>query len=315
MATMRQLLDKNLNFMSVLAASRLSGVSEHLIRIWERRYQAIYPSRSENGRRVFQESDVSRLRYLKQLTDVGYSISKIASLSNNELVELFQKTSVLQATREHSEKVDVALSYLKNYRVEVLVSLFDRCEKQMGVREFLLDFVSPLFAKVGAATQANELSIAHEHVLSALLRDHLGRLMHSLNRSDELEQVKIAFATREGDLHEFGILIGAVLAALHGFKVHYFGPNMPAKALALACNSLRCRHLVVSFVFSSTSPLLNSRYVDELFENLNPDIKVVVGGPGCVQIGNKKASLQLLKIGTLQNLDEFLNKNSASAII
>lgn len=303
---MRQILDSTSEFMSVLAASRLSGVSEHLIRIWERRYQAIHPSRSENGRRVFQNADVMRLRYLKQLTDVGYSISKIASLSSDQLAELFQKSSTLQSISDHSEKTDQAFDFLKHYRLDVLASFLERSEKQMGVRNFLLDFVVPFFAKVGVATQKDELSIAHEHVLSALLRDHLGRLLYSLGRPDDSQQVKIAFATREGDLHEFGILIGAVLAALHGYKVYYFGPNMPAKALSLACASLQCQHLVVSFVFSTTSQHLNSRYVDELLEGLGSDVRVIVGGPGCVQMTDDKHSKRVLKLGSLHSLDDCL---------
>lgn len=297
--------------MSVLAASRLSGVSEHLIRIWERRYQAIHPSRSENGRRVFQDADVTRLRYLKQLTDVGYSISKIASLASEELVELLQKSSTLQLIHNQFEKIDQAFEYLKHYRIDVLASFLERNEKQMGVREFLLDFVSPLFAKVGVSTQKNELSVAHEHVLSALLRDHLGRLLYSLSRPDESQQVKIAFATREGDLHEFGILIGAVLAALNGYKVHYFGSSMPAKALSLACTSLQCQHVVVSFVISPTSPQLNSRYVDELLDGLKSDVKLVVGGPGCVQMTSHENTTRFFKLGNLQGLDDYLSSNSS----
>lgn len=67
------------------AISRLTGLSLHVIRIWEKRYQAVRPDRTETGRRVYFENDLDRLRLLKVLVDNGQAISSIAGLSDVDL--------------------------------------------------------------------------------------------------------------------------------------------------------------------------------------------------------------------------------------
>jgi hypothetical protein len=60
------------------AVARLTGLTDHTIRVWERRYSAVVAERAPNGRRVYGPADVHKLRLLKQLTDQGFSIGQIA---------------------------------------------------------------------------------------------------------------------------------------------------------------------------------------------------------------------------------------------
>lgn len=60
------------------AVARLTGLTDHTIRVWERRYSAVVTARAPNGRRQYTEADVQKLALLKLLTDHGISISSIA---------------------------------------------------------------------------------------------------------------------------------------------------------------------------------------------------------------------------------------------
>lgn len=60
------------------AVARLTGLTDHTIRVWERRYGAVVAERAANGHRVYGPADVDKLRLLKQLTDQGFSIGQIA---------------------------------------------------------------------------------------------------------------------------------------------------------------------------------------------------------------------------------------------
>ena len=51
------------------AVARLTGLSDHTIRVWERRYGAVVAARSASGRRLYVPADVEKLRLLKLLTD------------------------------------------------------------------------------------------------------------------------------------------------------------------------------------------------------------------------------------------------------
>jgi len=69
----------------------VTGINQHSIRAWERRYSAINPGRNDKGRRVFFNNDIERLKRLKKLTDAGMQISEIASMKNTELDRLYHK--------------------------------------------------------------------------------------------------------------------------------------------------------------------------------------------------------------------------------
>lgn len=69
------------------AVAKLTGLTDHTIRAWERRYGAVVAQRSANGRRVYGPNDVEKLGLLKSLTDQGVGIGQIAGDSIAELRE------------------------------------------------------------------------------------------------------------------------------------------------------------------------------------------------------------------------------------
>lgn len=69
------------------AVSRLTGVAPDTLRVWERRYGAVVPFRSEAGTRLYSQEDVGRLAFIKRLVDGGDAISRVANLSMEELEE------------------------------------------------------------------------------------------------------------------------------------------------------------------------------------------------------------------------------------
>lgn len=82
------------------AVSRLTGLTDHTIRVWERRYSAVVTARAPNGRRQYTEDDVQKLGLLKLLTDRGIAISHIAGDSIDELREQAESLRDLAAGAE-----------------------------------------------------------------------------------------------------------------------------------------------------------------------------------------------------------------------
>jgi len=80
-------------FYPIRYVSQRTGLTPHVIRAWEKRYQAVVPHRSSKNRRLYSEDDVQRLQLLKKITDTGNSISQVAKLSSTELLELAQHKS------------------------------------------------------------------------------------------------------------------------------------------------------------------------------------------------------------------------------
>ena len=78
---------------TIRALANRTGLSQHTIRAWERRYAALEPTRTGTNRRIYGESDVERLALLKKAVDDGHSIGQIARLSSDELKRMLAQTN------------------------------------------------------------------------------------------------------------------------------------------------------------------------------------------------------------------------------
>lgn len=306
-------------FLTVKAVSKLSGISAHTLRAWERRYNAVSPKRTETGRRFYTNSDVERLKLLGQLVDSGYGIGGIANLSDRELSNLAKKlepnsnlTQSIQDSNSNTANLETLtadlLDSLQDFEIDKLSKNLNYARLTLPIKSFVLDIVSPLMGMVGEKVASGKLSIAQEHILSANIRDHLGQIMQSLGSSN-IKSKTFLFSTREGDIHEFGILLSAILCIGHGFKVHYLGPNIPAKDLIVAAKKLKADVVILGTV--QTTRNLNkislSDYIEKIDQSLGSHTKIIVGG----QLDHKETlpkSKRIQHINSLQKLDEVLSK-------
>jgi DNA-binding transcriptional MerR regulator len=67
------------------AVSKTTGIPVSTLRIWEMRYGAFSPRKTEGKQRLFEEHDVSKAILLKQLSNEGHAISAIAGLELEQL--------------------------------------------------------------------------------------------------------------------------------------------------------------------------------------------------------------------------------------
>ena len=88
----------------ISAVARLTGISSHVLRVWERRYSVVDPQRSETKRRQYTQSDIHRLSLLKTLVDNGHAIGTIASLSTEQLEERLSNVLNSKVGEDHLEE-------------------------------------------------------------------------------------------------------------------------------------------------------------------------------------------------------------------
>lgn len=78
--------------------AKLTGLTSHNIRAWEKRHKAVVAHRLESGRRFYTQNQIDRLLNLKKCVELGSSISSVAQLSDEELhervIELNQQFTV-----------------------------------------------------------------------------------------------------------------------------------------------------------------------------------------------------------------------------
>lgn len=85
------------------AVSKLTGISPDTLRVWERRYQVVKPSRTDKGGRLYSRDEVSRLVKIKALVDQGHAISTLVSLTDEQLHD---RLTQLSGVSQLSDNID-----------------------------------------------------------------------------------------------------------------------------------------------------------------------------------------------------------------
>ena len=234
----------------IQAVAKSTGVSEHALRVWERRYGSLSSQRSPAGYRLYTDEDIAHIRMLKELLDQGHSIGEIARLTPRELERLRDRSRGLSPAALPHPIAEVArkrfLDAIEALDPEEASRVTAAALVAFPPFELVTTVFAPLLQEIGDRWLDKRFTIAQEHAASAVIRGHLAELLR-MARPSELAPAVIA-STPEGELHEFGALLAAVSASTAGARVVYLGPNTPAADLAFAATGARARAVIVSVI-------------------------------------------------------------------
>lgn len=279
----------------IKVAVRRTGLSPHVIRAWEKRYDAVTPTRTPTNRRLYTDADIRRLRLLRKATLAGHNIGHIAHLSTEQLVELVAQEEAMAAPPVPDVPAAVKVPRVAETMPEPIISYLERCLaaiEQLDATElesalmrarvalsqpaFIEHLIVPLMQRIGERWHDGSMRIMHEHLASAVIRTILGALQeHTVGVAETAPTLVVA--TPAGQLHEIGALIVAATAAREGWNVTYLGPNLPAEEIAAAVQHKHARALALSIVHPADDPRLEHELM-KLHHYLVQDIPVLLGG-------------------------------------
>ncbi|MGE0594310.1 MAG: MerR family transcriptional regulator [Vicinamibacterales bacterium] len=277
--------DETLRF-SIGAVARATGLTVDTLRVWERRYAVVTPTRDERGR-LYTSDDVHRLQLLATLVARGHAIGRIARLANPQLALLQAAATTHPAPggtsplpgaarrRETTAFPDALLAALQRFDSVALEDELARLGAVLPPRAFVYEVVLPAMQRVGKEWHAGRLTVAQEHLFSAAVRNLLGTLIR-LSSRDRVTR-RLLFATPSGDRHEFGILVSAMLAALHGVGVVYVGADLPAADIVDAAIQSRVDGVVLGALQAASDPSV-VREVRTVASQLPPGVELWLGG-------------------------------------
>lgn len=259
--------------------SRLTGLSADVVRVWERRYGAITPQRSDGGSRLYSDADIARLRKLRQAVELGHAIGQVARLPETELESLSSRQNTVATIHEvnadpYAQTRARFIEAIDRFDVVVADNEITRAATLYPPRVIVKNIVSPILQEIGERWAHRDFGIAQEHIATNLLRNLLSSLFRLYPPDDAAET--IVLATTAGERHEFGILISALIAATRGWRVVYLGTDLPATEIIRTVRSVRARVLALSVVNS-----LNPNNGDELnliATSLPQNTRVWIGG-------------------------------------
>jgi DNA-binding transcriptional MerR regulator len=246
---------------SIKDIERLSGIKAHTLRIWEKRYGILEPSRTDTNIRYYTNDELRKLLNIAILNNYGMKISRIVGLSPDEL-----HRKVLEIGTEHmEEKVQiesliVAMIDIDEARFEKILA---NCTLRLGFEQTVLKVIYPFFKKVGILWQTGSINPAQEHFISNLVRQKLIVAIDGQAMMERSNRKRYMLFLPEGELHELGLLFYSYLIQKAGHKVVYLGQSVPIKDV-IAVNSITPADCLVT----STLSLSKVEDMNKLFTTL-----------------------------------------------
>ncbi len=269
---------------SIKAVSQLTGLSEYVIRAWEKRYKAVVPGRTETNRRVYSFKDVEKLNLLHEATMKGHSIGNVADLSIDSLKDLigqiksqsiaYGNSQIQKEKTSPSVHLTNCLEAIQNLDPNQFEKELLRASVNLSQPVLFEELLIPLLEKIGQNWQEGIYRVVNEHMASTIV----GAFLSNLRDGHKIPETapKILFTTPTGQYHEFGALLAAATAASLGWKVIYLGPNLPITDFMAAAEQLNAKAVALSLIYPPDDPQLKKEL--EKLKIMRKDIAVIAGG-------------------------------------
>jgi methanogenic corrinoid protein MtbC1 len=148
-----------------------------------------------------------------------------------------------------------------------------------GIALFYRDVVAPAMEEIGRLWQDDRISVADEHMATAVAELAVAALYPSLTWP--VGGPKAIVACVEGERHQFGVRMVADLLALDGWDVAFLGSDVPSEALLDMARRLRGPVVLLSMTLARHRAA-GQRLIASLRRD-TPGVRVIAGGRAVAQ--------------------------------
>lgn len=220
------------------------GVSESVLRAWERRYDVVSPHRTDSGYRLYDDAAIAVLSTMHRLVEEGWSPAAaahhLASAAGPE-----QPSSAVPLPRDAvtglTEEFLEAAAVVDPTAVEVTL---DRAFALGSFETVAREWLMPTLTALGQAWADGWVDVAGEHAAAhAVMR----RLSHSFAAAAAAPRgPRVVVALPPGGQHELGALTFATVARRRGLPVVYLGADLPVDSWVRAVRAFPTRAAVLA---------------------------------------------------------------------
>ena len=289
---------------TIKQAAARTGLSVPIIRVWERRYGVVQPSRTPAGYRLYDDESIARLVAMRHLVaEEGWQPSQAAqrvlepgadlrALSGDRAgsdrsaawpgsggadrsgPSMGLVTGVGHGDREAS-LVQAFLSAAHELDVPAMERILDESFASHRFELAIEGLVSPALRAIGIAWAQDEIDVGAEHAASETVRRRLARFYDAAGLGDRLPRVIVGLPP-DGH-HEIGAFAFAVAARRAGLDVLYLGANVPLESWLRTVRETSAP-VVVLGVVTPSDVVAAGAVVKALSATASPPI-CLVGGP------------------------------------
>ncbi|MDQ0257670.1 methanogenic corrinoid protein MtbC1 [Evansella vedderi] len=264
---------------NIKAVTKILGIQPGTLRAWERRYKIINPTRNQAGHRLYTENQLSILKWLQDKINQGFTIGQAVELLEKEDMEkLLHPDKTTESTIIQLRK-DL-LQALLNFEENRSNQLIDQAFAMFSMEKVVIQILGELLKDVGEKWVKNEITIAHEHFISAFLRTKIGMVFHHMPAGRM--RIKVVTVCAPGESHELGLLIFSLFLKKIGFDTIYLGQGLPEQDILKVVEEVQ-----PTVIFISCTMEDNLSEVIKIISQLKgrfSDLEIGIGGQAFDQL-------------------------------
>lgn len=285
---------------SISQLSQFSGIKPHTIRIWEQRYSALKPHRSEGNTRYYDGSQLRRLLNIVSLSGTGNKISRLCSMSDEELFKLrAQYESDAGLNNDYEYFINQLIAGGMSYDEINFEKAFSHCLLRFGLQKTYVEIIHPMLNRIGLMWSINNIPPSQEHYISNLLKQKMFTSIDSMPPVTGAEETWLLFLP-EDEFHELGLLFSNYFLRSKGKNVIYLGPNVPLSSVRNTLEDIEIDHLLL-FMVHRDLPERVEEYLKEL-EELAGERKIFIAGSG-IDAEAFNGRKDLVRLTTVEDLE------------
>ncbi|WP_231424331.1 MULTISPECIES: MerR family transcriptional regulator [Pedobacter] len=255
---------------------QLSGIHSHTIRIWEQRYNALKPMRSQGNTRLYDDSQLVKLLNIVSLNQSGLKISKICSLSNKAIEDLLDQKFDHQTNDELAEfYVSRLIKFGLEFNDLAFNNLLNDCIEILGVDKTYRRVTYPLLVRLGLMWRKDDICPAHEHFMSNIIKQKLFSEINKLPSTNDKSDTWLLFLPEDED-HDIGLIFAYYMLKLNHQNVIYLGSKVPLNSLSAVLSTVHIDHALLFMIKSRLEETANN-YIIQLSETCNA-VKIHLAG-------------------------------------
>ena len=246
---------------------QLSGVKAHTIRMWEKRYEVLFPKRTETNIRIYDIEDLQKILNISFLNDNGYKISRIAKLSDEEVARMVREVSGSASSKNR------AINSFKVAMINFDLSLFYKTYNDLATKntfsQIFHEIFMPLLDEIGILWQTSTINPIHEHFLAGLLKERLHHNIALLEKEEGFtnKELYVLFLP-EYEIHELGLLFLNYELTFHKRRTIFLSPGLPIKDLQYLLE-VHTNPIFVSYL--TVAPKEVSHFIEEFNNEICKD--------------------------------------------
>jgi MerR family transcriptional regulator, light-induced transcriptional regulator len=287
--------------------AKLTGLSKDVLRIWERRFGLLKPTRGANRYRNYSDEDVTLLRFLKEQLDAGGSIGELSKLGREELLGRARASApqVSFVDNTFSRLLRELLSTLNPFNRVTFEKRLNGAVAVVPFEEALHGILLPLQEQVGQLWHNGHLNVALEHYVTKQIQQKIFSAMNQLPVAEF--GAKVVVACPPGEEHDIAALAVAYRCRVRGCRVYYLGANVPIASLTNLCEQVEPDLTIISFPLA-LSESNATELLQALAHEVNPVSNLAVGGHGALAMRDFFVQYNITVLEDFAELDHRLDR-------